>query len=233
MASKRIARDGRTSTLNPYVLKGMNRKSLKHNLLGGLNDFIGKLESLVPIADNINATWLRTFYNDVEGRLGPFGPMAITERHYITKAGEVDQSGPCAEAERRGDALLCGSYLHFKSFEEPLEGRLYVGWEEDRKWVKEHGLSLDNVGAVAEFVKEKVKKDGVRVAADAGLVYLCTRILMPSGIVLGAVDAVRGVRNAVSFDSHWTLELTPGKKAKFTGDQYNAYAALVHEYSKK
>lgn len=237
-SQKTLGVDAKTYTLSTLVLQGMNEAEYNVSKVPGLGKVpaLGKLlqrasdkaAEYVPVAKNFTAKEFVDFYHSIEADLERYGAMTVVERKLYTPAGLIESLEGARSAYERVEPVRCGSMLRFESSDKTLEGKLYVGYSEDREVVKAEGHEMD-MSKKLEWAIAKLKKEGVKGAADLASARLLSLVWGPLAVV-GMSDLSRRVYNMTQFDAHWSLELLPKAGEKVTTSQFEAYRGLVEKY---
>ncbi len=234
------ADEEKTCSLVPIMLEGMNERAITGNVSGFLGKlpkvggFLQKAAARVAVAEPFTAKTFMGFYKSIEESLENYGVLCMGERRFITPVGEITTLAALRDAELRADKIACGSYISFKSNDDTLQGTLYVGHKEDRALAEAKRNAEGGELQLSERVQlavTKLKRDGAGAAADvaAGVVLRA----LPVVSILASGDLARRIYNAVTFDSHWTLELLPVEGVRVTDKQFKAYRSINDVYGIK
>ncbi len=234
------ADEERTCSLNAITLEGMNERAITGTVGGFLSKIpkfglsLQKATSHIAVAEPFSAKTFMGFYKSIEESLENYGVLCMGERKFITAIGEVTTLAALRDAEGRADNISCGSYISFKSNDDTLQGTVYVGHKEDRALAeakrKAEGTELQLQERV-QLAVAKLKRDGAGAAADvaAGVVLRA----IPVVGILASGDLARRIYNAVTFNSHWTLELVPKEGVLVTDKQFKSYRSINDLYGSK
>lgn len=233
-SQKALGAEAKTYTLSTIVLQGMNE--VDYNIskvpglgkIPGLSKLVQKASEHLPLAKDFTAKEFMDFYSSIESDLEKYGAMTVVQRKLYTPAGLIESLEGARSAYERAEPVRCGSMLCFESSDKTLEGKLYVGYTEDREVVKAQGQEIDMQKKI-DWAVEKLKKDGVKGAADLVGAKILALAWAPLAVV-GMGDLARRAYNMATFDAHWSLELLPKSGEKVTTSQFEAYRGLVEKY---